>query len=440
MPAAPPAVTKEALDRVRMAVMSGKARSPADKAAYEAYNSRSRFSNSGTIAGQAAVPAPTPREFDKTKFDSLMAQNNTRTPVQTPQAQYDARLAAANPPAGGADAFANAIYGQESGSGRASTAGVNYAGASGPMQMLEGTFKGAVRMGLVPGLTEANANWRDPAHNTAVGKAYAAHLFKKYGGDTQKAAAAYYTGEPNVDGGGNYMTYRDLKNPNAPNVGQYVQQVQARMGGTPQGQAPQASQGQPSIPATPNTPLAKATAGGYSKEQVMQIAQQQVSMAQREMAHLQEEANITRDPAAIEKLRAHYAVLQNVGREAELFNLYASGRIPAEQYQFLSAKARDAAAAASAEMQKAAAKAQGEIAVGAARGEQDRATEEAKSNFALQKIAIEAGFKPGEFKEVPMGDGKSLIAARGRLYRVETDPGNKFRPGGPTLVDITPER
>jgi hypothetical protein len=189
-------------------------------------------------APSAGVPAATPRTFDQAKFESLMAQNNTRTPVKTPQGQYDARLSAQAP--GGAAAFVNAIYGQESGGGKANTSGVNYAGARGPMQMVEGTFKGAVAMGLVPGLTPANANWADPAQNEAVGKAYAAYLFNKYGGDTQRAAAAYYTGEPNVDGGGNYMTYRDLKNPNAPNVAQYVQQVQSRMGGAAPQQAAQA--------------------------------------------------------------------------------------------------------------------------------------------------------------------------------------------------------
>jgi len=357
-------------------------------------------------------------------FNELKAKNNTRTPVRTPQAQYDARVAAANAPA--------------------------------PLSVRNnnpGNLKFAGQPGAVAD-ARGFAVFQTPEAGAAAADRQLGLYMQRDGLNTIRGIVSKWS--PVADPGNapgstaNYASYvarqlgvspdQPLSPQDIPRLRQVMAQFEAgTTAGT--GTAPQVAQApQPALTATPGTPLAKATSGGFTKEQTMQIAQQQITQAQQEMAHIQEMANATRDPASIMKMRTQYAVLQNLSREAELFNLYAEGRIPAEQYQFLSAKARDAAAAANAELQKAVAKAQGEIMVAGAKGEQDRVTEETKSNLAIQKIAIEAGFKPGEFKEVPMGDGKSLIAARGRLYRVETDPGNKFRPGGSTLVDITPER
>jgi len=149
---------------------------------------------------QAKRQQGNPSAVIQDRFQQLQALNaNVAQPTAAQQPTASANLMATPQ----AQAFAQAIYGGESSYGRANTSQPNTKGATGPMQMKASTFLGAVRMGLVPGLTEANANVNDPQQNLAVGQAYARYLYGKYNGDVNKAAAAYFAGEPAVDGGTN---------------------------------------------------------------------------------------------------------------------------------------------------------------------------------------------------------------------------------------------
>ena len=119
------------------------------------------------------------------------------------------------------------IYGQESGYGKARTDKPNYAGALGPMQIMPGTFNGMKKSGLIPKDYDIN----NPEHNRAAGNALIAHYYDKYQGDPAKVAAAYYAGPKAVNKDGTINThYRDRKNPKAPNVGKYIDDVVGRAG------------------------------------------------------------------------------------------------------------------------------------------------------------------------------------------------------------------
>lgn len=130
------------------------------------------------------------------------------------------------PVTGGLDALKASIFQQESSSGTADTSKPNYAGARGPMQMMPATFEGLKRTGAIP----ANYDINNPEHNKAAGNALIDQLSAQYDGNPLKIAAAYYAGPKAVNADGTInRNYRDLKNPNAPNVGQYLDQVNGRM-------------------------------------------------------------------------------------------------------------------------------------------------------------------------------------------------------------------
>lgn len=143
-------------------------------------------------------------------------------------------------PATGSKAIADAIYGQESSSGKADTSKVNSQNVTGPMQVQEGTFKGMKDKGIIP----KDYDWRNPEHNKAAGYAWVDYLSQKYNGDPEKVAAAYYGGEGAVAEDGTIKRHwRNKQRPNDPTVGQYVDQVVGRMkkdggGGAPAGDAP----------------------------------------------------------------------------------------------------------------------------------------------------------------------------------------------------------
>lgn len=124
------------------------------------------------------------------------------------------------------DRLKAAILGQESGNGTADTSQPNYAGAIGPGQIIPTTFDALKNQGLIPKDYDIN----NPAHNRAASGALLDHLMDKYGDDPAKAAAAYYAGEKAVRPDGSVANYRDRKNPNAPTVFQYQDQVLHRMG------------------------------------------------------------------------------------------------------------------------------------------------------------------------------------------------------------------
>lgn len=129
-------------------------------------------------------------------------------------------------PATGSKAIADAIYGQESSSGKADTSKVNSQNVTGPMQVQEGTFKGMKDKGIIP----KDYDWRNPEHNKAAGYAWVDYLSQKYNGDPEKVAAAYYGGEGAVAEDGTIKRHwRNKQRPQDPTVGQYVDQVVGRM-------------------------------------------------------------------------------------------------------------------------------------------------------------------------------------------------------------------
>lgn len=124
--------------------------------------------------------------------------------------------------------IARAIYGQESGHGKADTSHVNSQDVTGPMQVQQATFNGMKRLGIIP----QTSDWKNPADNKAAGDAWVGYLTNKYNGDAAKVAAAYYGGEKAVRADGTIRRSMGNKSrPSDPTVGEYVDQVLKRMGG-----------------------------------------------------------------------------------------------------------------------------------------------------------------------------------------------------------------
>lgn len=124
----------------------------------------------------------------------------------------------------------NAIYGQESSSGKADTTKVNSQNVTGPMQIQQATFEGLKKNGVIP----ATADWKNPADNKAAGFAHIADLAKRYK-TPEQVAAVYYSGPAAVNADGTIN--RDRHNPERPNdptVGQYIDQVIGRVPTTQQ--------------------------------------------------------------------------------------------------------------------------------------------------------------------------------------------------------------
>lgn len=124
------------------------------------------------------------------------------------------------------------IYAQESGGGR-NTSTTNH-GATGHMQMTPETFK-----------AYADPGWdiNNPSHNRMAALRYIADLYKKSKGNLRTTAGAYYGGEKAIGKDGSLKTYRDLKNPRAPDTQEYADQVIDRLPGTPLPVDHQASRG-----------------------------------------------------------------------------------------------------------------------------------------------------------------------------------------------------
>lgn len=207
---------------------------PPNRLATSAYDPQSI-----AMAQRAAEPsaATARREAERRRMAELTRLNppQDRTPVvREPTA---ARTA---PPGGDFEAFKQAVFGQESRNGAVNTSRPNYAGALGKGQILESTFNGLKAQGKIP----ADFDWRNPAHNEAAAVAYMQEAWSAAGGDPRKAAAYYYGG-PKAIAGGQINTYRDLRNPRAPDTHGYADQVLARM--------------QPGVPApTQQTPVTAA--------------------------------------------------------------------------------------------------------------------------------------------------------------------------------------
>lgn len=102
---------------------------------------------------------------------------------------------------------------------------LNNHNAFGKFQVTAGTFAGMQKNGDIP------ADWQhtNPKHADAAGEKLVEQLYKQYGGDLTKIAAAFYAG-PKAVRGDKIVNYRDLKNPNNPDVLQYIQGVQKLAG------------------------------------------------------------------------------------------------------------------------------------------------------------------------------------------------------------------
>jgi hypothetical protein len=121
----------------------------------------------------------------------------------------------------------NMVYGQESTYGKVKTDKPNYAGAVGPMQILPDTWTGLKKKGLIPQEYDIN----NPEHNKAGGNALIADAYSRHGGDADKVLAEYYGGGGAIKNGEIQTSNRDLKNPNAPTVGEYIDQAKNRFEG-----------------------------------------------------------------------------------------------------------------------------------------------------------------------------------------------------------------
>lgn len=122
-------------------------------------------------------------------------------------------------------ALQRGIYGQESGYGKAKTDRPNYAGATGPMQIMPATFDWMKKKKIIP----KDFDIKNPDHNKQAGNALIAHYYQRYQGDTAKVAAAYYAGPGAINKDGTINTHwRDKKNPKAPTVGEYINQTLAK--------------------------------------------------------------------------------------------------------------------------------------------------------------------------------------------------------------------
>tara|TARA_R110000868_G_scaffold257134_1_gene514229 strand:- start:3476 stop:5698 length:2223 start_codon:yes stop_codon:yes gene_type:complete len=121
---------------------------------------------------------------------------------------------------------AQAIFGQESGEGRANTAFFNSQGVTGPMQIKDTTFQMLKDRGIIP----KDYVITNPEQNKDAGFRYVDWLYNKYAGDAAKVAAAYYGGEGAVNADGTINRHwKNLQRPSDPTVGQYIDQVLGRI-------------------------------------------------------------------------------------------------------------------------------------------------------------------------------------------------------------------
>lgn len=130
------------------------------------------------------------------------------------------------------------IYEQESSSGKAANLDKeNYAGAKGPMQVTRDTFDAMRNKGMIP----EDYSFDNLSHLAEAGVVLIQDLAKRYDNDPEKIAAAYYGGPKAVTRLGIRRQQRDGRNPKAPTVGEYADQVLARL--MPTAQAKEMSQG-----------------------------------------------------------------------------------------------------------------------------------------------------------------------------------------------------
>jgi len=166
----------------------------------------------------------------------------------------------------------NMVFGQESSFGKADTSKTNYAGATGPMQITMPTFEGLKKKGLIPKDYEIN----NPQHNKEAGNALIADAYNRYEGDVDKVLAEYYAGPKAINPNGTINTeMRDLKNPNAPTVGQYIPQAKSKLQPSDEvsnlilGAEPTEEQKPQGFMAEFKKPLSEMSWEGFKKESIL---------------------------------------------------------------------------------------------------------------------------------------------------------------------------
>lgn len=143
-------------------------------------------------------------------------------------ANFDSFLKGFESPTYSVDDVKKMVYGQESSFGKADTSKPNYAGVIGPMQIKPKTFDGLKKLGLIPQEYDIN----NPKHNIAAGNALIEDAYNRHGGDVDKVLAEYYAGPKAIDREGMIKAnWKDLKNPKAPTVGQYIEQAKSKVEG-----------------------------------------------------------------------------------------------------------------------------------------------------------------------------------------------------------------
>lgn len=237
-------------------------------------------------------------------------------------------------PAGGSVAIAEAIYGQESSSGRADTSRVNSQNVTGPMQVQQGTFEGMKRQGIIP----QNYDWRNPEHNKDAGFKWVDYLSGKYNGDAAKVAAAYYGGEKAVAADGTIKRgMKNLQRPSDPTVGEYVDQVLARIrknsppGGVQvaaasTGTASDAGNGMPAV-----VPQPPKTFGGIEYEQQLALkSMAETKLKQQSTVLRAQTESVVRDATAMHR----DGIVDPVQLKPEQFSVFgAEGPRMYEEYQ-----------------------------------------------------------------------------------------------------------
>jgi hypothetical protein len=216
-----------------------------------------------------------------------------------------------------------------------------------------------------------------------------------------------------------------------PRLRQAMSQFEA---GTTQGasqpQQQTAQAGQPQQPA--------AQAGGMAPQDVEALIQEQMTRGKAQLDYLQQMANVTRDPATIQKIRGEYEGIQNAMREAELYQAAQTGRISPEQYQMLSARAQQASAASQQKRMEEMYKAEGQMRVEGVKGDIALRGAEFAGNQAqqLELLKLQSlGYKPHSNAQGDTywfkGDDIRKVAPDGTLVRVQTAAG----PQAPSFFD-----
>src|ERR1035437_4024691 len=139
------------------------------------------------------------------------------------------------------DTIWQAIFGQESNSGKNNKTSVT--GAVGPGQLQPETFSQYAQPG---------EKINNPSDNIAVSKRIVQDYYNKFNGDPERIATAYFSGPGNVAPRGHPLAWLENKHdPNQKYVSQYVSDINSRLKNMPQENIPDYLSGAENIAASP---------------------------------------------------------------------------------------------------------------------------------------------------------------------------------------------